>query len=95
MQQNTHTGDAAISPLPMSSPSRRLQSAVNEFIQQSASEHCAVDVTMNGEWCVFEGTVDSHWTRAMLFSLAPKTGGQRYIIDKLQVRPVLAAKGDS
>ena len=44
-----------------------------------------VDVSMDGEWCVLEGTVDSHGTKAALFSLVPSLEGRRCIVDRLQV----------
>ena len=66
-----------------------LQDAVDELISEPGSfdESNAynVDVSMDGKWCVLEGTVDSQMTRAAIFSLIPDRDGRRFIVDRLQV----------
>ncbi|MBN2529270.1 MAG: hypothetical protein JXR76_22980 [Deltaproteobacteria bacterium] len=60
--------------------------AVEELMDELDTEcHCDVDVTLDGKWCTFEGTVDSQEIRTALFDLVPSRNGKRYIVDRLHV----------
>jgi hypothetical protein len=60
--------------------------AVEEFKDElGANTLCEVDVTVDGKWCTFEGTVDSQEVRTALFDLVPSYNGKRFIVDRLHV----------
>ena len=60
--------------------------AVEELMEELDTEqNCAVDVTVDGKWCTFEGTVDSQEMRMALFDLVPVQDGKRFIVDRLHV----------
>lgn len=64
----------------------RVEHAVEELMGElNTQSHCAVDVTVDGKWCTFEGTVDSQEVRTALFDLVPSQNGKRYIVDRLHV----------
>jgi len=44
-----------------------------------------VDVSVEGRWVTFDGTVDTQDTRTALFMLVPALNGKRHIIDRLNV----------
>jgi len=63
-----------------------VQAAVEELMEQLDTEqHCEVDVSVDGKWCTFEGTVDSQEIRIALFDLVPTYNGKRFIVDRLHV----------
>ena len=63
-----------------------LRRAIDNFLsERGVGRFCNVTANKNGHWYELKGTVDSQWTRCVLFSLVPKTRDRRYIIDKLQV----------
>lgn len=60
--------------------------AVEEFKEElDDNTLCEVDVTVDGKWCTFEGTVDSQEVRTALFDLVPSYNGKRFIVDRLHV----------
>ncbi len=60
--------------------------AVEEFKNKLGDNIlCEVDVTVDGKWCTFEGTVDSQEVRTALFDLVPCCNGKRFIVDRLHV----------
>jgi hypothetical protein len=44
-----------------------------------------VDVSVEGRWVTFDGTVDTQDTRMALFLLVPAQNGKRLIVDRLNV----------
>jgi hypothetical protein len=64
----------------------KFKTAVNRSLSERGVERfCDVSLSQKGNWFELRGTVDSHYTRSLLFSLVPKQNGRRYIIDKLKV----------
>lgn len=71
----------------------KLRRSVSDYIAQKGVErYCDVAVKKNGQWFEFSGQVDSHWTRAVLFSLVPAKGGRRYVVDKLRVHGAFSSR---
>jgi len=63
-----------------------LRQAVKRYLkQQNLSLFCDIDINTIGQWFAFEGQIDSHTTRSILFSMVPKQNGSRYVIDRLRV----------
>jgi hypothetical protein len=64
----------------------RIRRAVNRYLEdRGVGDYCKVTVNQQGFIFEIEGTVDSQWTRAVVFSLIPLCNGKRYIVDRLQV----------
>jgi hypothetical protein len=63
-----------------------LRNAVDRYlIERDIGHYCQVTVSHEGGWFELEGSIDSQWTRAVLFSLVPTQSGKRFIIDKLRI----------
>jgi hypothetical protein len=64
----------------------RIRQQADRFLMERGVGHyCNVTVNKRGHWFELEGTIDSQWSRAVLFSLVPSDGGKRYIVDRLQI----------
>ena len=64
----------------------KVEHAVEELMEElDTASHCDVDVSVDGKWCTFKGTVDSQEMRTALFDLVPSLNGKRYIVDRLHV----------
>ena len=55
------------------------------LIERGVGHYCNVTVRQEGRWFELEGTVDSQWSRAVLFSMVPSAEGKRHIVDRLQI----------
>lgn len=63
-----------------------LRRDIERYLLSSGRERfCKVKITRDGHWFELAGHVDSHWTRAALFTFIPKTRGARHVVDKLRV----------
>ena len=64
----------------------QLREAIDRYlIERGVGHYCKVTVRQQGPWFELEGTVDSQWSRAVLFSMVPSEGGKRHIVDRLQI----------
>jgi hypothetical protein len=64
----------------------KLREAIDRYlIERGVGHYCKVTVHQDGRWFDLEGTVDSQWSRAVLFSMVPSREGRRHIVDRLQV----------
>jgi hypothetical protein len=67
-------------------PIARIRRAVNRYLEdRGVKEYCEVMVNQQGFVFEVKGTVDSQWTRAVVFSMIPTCNGKRHIVDRLQV----------
>ena len=64
-----------------------LRNAVDRYLLERGVGHfCHVTVNLRAGWFELKGTIDSQWTRAILFSLVPEDrDGERFIIDRLKM----------
>jgi hypothetical protein len=63
-----------------------LRRSVRDYLaERGVGGLCDVEVRVDRGWYELAGRVDSHWTRAVLFSFVPPRNGRRYVIDKLKV----------
>ncbi len=64
----------------------QLQRDVNIVTDNLAADSTyGVEVSVEGRWVIFDGTVDTQDTRMALFMLVPPRDGRRHIIDRLNV----------
>ena len=62
-----------------------LRNAVDRYlIERGIGHFCHVTINHKDKWFELKGSIDSQWTRAVLFSLVPASNGRRFIIDKLK-----------
>jgi GH15 family glucan-1,4-alpha-glucosidase len=79
---NENRGDGAHA----ASETRSLRESIEEYLlRRGVAEYCSVEVQRSGDWFELNGRVDSHWTRAVLFSMVPPRDGRRFIVDRLRV----------
>ena len=97
MKDRVNNEESGDSPLTSQTPSQDhgsddipAQVAVADAVEElmdvlDTEQHCDVDVSVDGKWCTFEGTVDSQEIRTALFDLVPEQDGKRFIVDRLHV----------
>ena len=80
------TGESANQTSVNAPEQHEVEEAVQALMEElDIAQHCEVDVSVDGKWCTFEGTVDSQEIRTALFDIVPSQNGRRFIVDRLQV----------
>ena len=64
----------------------QLQRDVNSVMDNLVADSMyGVEVSVDGRWVIFDGTVDTQDTRMALFMLVPPRDGRRHIVDRLNI----------
>jgi hypothetical protein len=62
-----------------------LRKSLEVLAERGVEELCDLEVLRDGNWFIFDGSVDSQTTKIELLSLVPEIDGASWIVDRLRV----------